>query len=115
MGGMLLFQDEILCESALVVANRVDEGEIHCLYYLEHYAQRECNWTVEYNSVDNQIKCCCLMFESFGLPYCHMILVMKYEHLFAIPESLIMQRWMRRARPLQPTVGQISRSMTSMA
>ncbi|KAH7859670.1 hypothetical protein Vadar_004048 [Vaccinium darrowii] len=110
-----LFQDEILRESALVVANRVDKGEVCRLYYLEHYARRESNWTVEYNPVDNQIKCCCLMFESFGLPCCHMISVMKYEHLLAIPESLIMQRWTKRARPQQPTIGQISPSMTSMA
>ncbi|KAH7835624.1 hypothetical protein Vadar_028053 [Vaccinium darrowii] len=107
--------DEILRESVLVVANHVDEGEVHRLYYLEHYACRECNWTVEYYPVDNQIKCCCLMFESFGLPCCHMISIMKYEHLLAIPDSLIMQRWTRRARPQQPIVGQISPSMTSMA
>ncbi|KAH7846695.1 hypothetical protein Vadar_017068 [Vaccinium darrowii] len=110
-----LFQDEIVRESALVVANRVDEGEVRRLYYLEHYARREGNWTVEYNPVDNQIKCCCLMFESFGLPCCHMISVMKCEHLLAIPKSLIMQRWTRRATPRQPTIGQISPSMTSMA
>lgn len=57
------------------------------------------------------------MFESFGLPCCHMIVVMKYEHLPTIPPTLIMERWTRCARPQQPTVGLISPSpsTTSMA
>ncbi|KAH7858145.1 hypothetical protein Vadar_020501 [Vaccinium darrowii] len=110
-----LFQDEILRESALVVANRVDEGQDRRLYYLEHYSRRECKWTVEYNPFDSRIKCCCLMFESFGLPCCHMISVMKYEHLVAIPHNLIMQRWTRFARLDSPTFRQIPDNMTSMA
>ncbi|KAH7835497.1 hypothetical protein Vadar_026703 [Vaccinium darrowii] len=110
-----LFQDEILRESALVVANRVDEGQDRRLYYLEHYSRRECKWTVEYNPFDSRIKCCCLMFESFDLPCCHMISVMKYEHLVAIPHNLIMQRWTRFARLDSPTFQQIPHNMTSMA
>ena len=33
------------------------------------------------------------MFESFGFPCSHMIVVMKIEHLEEIPESFIMKRW----------------------
>ncbi|KAH7844637.1 hypothetical protein Vadar_030137 [Vaccinium darrowii] len=110
-----MFQDEILRESALILANRVDEGQDRRLYYLEHYSRRECKWTVEYNPIDSRITCCCLMFESFGLPCCHMILVMKYEQLVAIPHNLIMQRWTKSARPDELTFRQIPHTMTSMA
>ncbi|KAH7857707.1 hypothetical protein Vadar_015598 [Vaccinium darrowii] len=111
-----LFQEEIVREGSLVVANRVDEGD-RCLYYMEYYSHSEFKWTVKYYPNDKQIKCCCLMYESFGLPCCHMIVVMKYEHLLAIPPCLIMQRWTRRARPeaQQPTIGEISRTLTRTA
>ncbi|KAH7853487.1 hypothetical protein Vadar_003032 [Vaccinium darrowii] len=89
-----LFQEEIVREGSLVVANRVDEGD-RCLYYMEYYSHSEFKWTVEYYPNDKQVKCCCLMYESFGLPCCHMIAIMKYEHLLAIPPCLIMQRWTR--------------------
>ncbi|KAF7151325.1 hypothetical protein RHSIM_Rhsim02G0074600 [Rhododendron simsii] len=88
-----LFHDEIQLASPLIVARRVDE--------LRH----------------RLMKCCCMMFESFGLPCCHMIVVMKYEHLLVIPRSLLMRRWTRSARPASqlPTVPQISRTLTHTA
>ncbi|KAI8574614.1 hypothetical protein RHMOL_Rhmol01G0367800 [Rhododendron molle] len=110
------FQDEIQRASALIVARRVDEVERR-LYFVEMYLRRESNWTVEYYPVDNRMSCSCLMFESFGLPCCHMIMVMKYEHLSSIPPSLVMQRWTRSAQPpaKQPNIGEISRSISHTA
>ncbi|KAI8566850.1 hypothetical protein RHMOL_Rhmol02G0074100 [Rhododendron molle] len=72
---------------------------------------------VEYYPIDNRMNCSCLMFESFGLPCCHMIVVMKYEHLSSIPRSLVMQRWTRSAQPpaKQPNIGEISRSISHTA
>ncbi|KAF7113034.1 hypothetical protein RHSIM_RhsimUnG0167300 [Rhododendron simsii] len=86
--------DETQRASALIVARRVDEMERR-LYFIEMYSNPESNWTVEYYPIDSRINCSCLMFESFGLPCCHMIVVMKYEHLSSIPPSLVMQRWTR--------------------
>ncbi|XP_058203044.1 protein FAR1-RELATED SEQUENCE 5-like [Rhododendron vialii] len=110
------FQDEIQRASALIVARRVDEMERR-LYFIEMYSHPESNWMVEYYPIDSRINCSCLMFESFGLPCCHMIVVMKYEHLPTIPPSLVMRRWTRCGRPLtqQPNVCQISRSISHMA
>ncbi|KAI8539192.1 hypothetical protein RHMOL_Rhmol09G0162100 [Rhododendron molle] len=111
-----LFQDEIQRTSALIVTRRVDEVERR-LYFIEIYAQAESNWTVEYYAVTSRMNCSCLMFESFGLPCCHMIVVMKYEHLRTIPPSLVMRRWTRCARPVdqQPNHGQMSRTTSQTA
>ncbi|XP_058211527.1 protein FAR1-RELATED SEQUENCE 5-like [Rhododendron vialii] len=110
------FQDEIQRAFALIVARRVDEMERR-LYFIEMYSHPKSNWTVEYYPIDSRINCSCLMFESFGLPCCHMIVVMKYEHLPTILLSLVMRRWTRCGRPLtqQPNVCQISRSISHMA
>lgn len=98
------------------MARRVDELR-HRLYSIDMYSHPESKWTVEYYPMDSRMKCCCMMFESFGLPYCHMIVVMKYEHLLVIPRSLLMRKWTRSARPVarQPTVAQISRTLTHTA
>ncbi|XP_058219904.1 protein FAR1-RELATED SEQUENCE 5-like [Rhododendron vialii] len=111
-----LFRDEIQLTSALIVARRVDEVECW-LYFIEMYSHLESNWTVEYYPIRSKMNCSCLMFESFGLPCCHMIVVIKYEHISTIPPSLVMRRWTRYARPAaqQPNVGQISRTISHMA
>ncbi|KAG5552344.1 hypothetical protein RHGRI_010431 [Rhododendron griersonianum] len=102
--------------SALIVARRVDEVERR-LYFIEMYSQPESNWTVEYYAIQTRMNCSCMMFESFGLPCCHMIVVMKYEHLLTIPSSLVMRRWTRCARPMaqQPNHGQMSRTASCTA
>ncbi|KAF7150027.1 hypothetical protein RHSIM_Rhsim02G0127400 [Rhododendron simsii] len=112
----ILFQDEIQRTSPLIVARRVDELR-HRLYFIEMYSHSESNWMVEYYPMDSRMKCRCMMFESFGLPCCHMIVVMKYEHLLVISCSLLMRRWTRSARPASqlPTVPQISCILTHMA
>ncbi|KAF7114848.1 hypothetical protein RHSIM_RhsimUnG0075000 [Rhododendron simsii] len=100
-------------ESALIVARRVDEVERR-LYFIEMYLRRESNSTVEYYPIDSRMNCTCLMFESFGLPCWHMIVVMKYEHLSSIPPTLVMQRWTRSSRPpaQQRNIGEISRTIS---
>ncbi|KAH7840935.1 hypothetical protein Vadar_023544 [Vaccinium darrowii] len=109
-----LFQDEIQRTYPLLVEQRVDELQRR-LYFIEVYSHPERKWTVEYFPIDSKMKCSCLMFESFGLPCCHMIMVMKQEQLLAIPTSLVMRRWTRSACPEahHPTVGQIPQSLSS--
>ncbi|KAF7154336.1 hypothetical protein RHSIM_Rhsim01G0159300 [Rhododendron simsii] len=110
-----LFQDEIQRTSTLIVARRVDEVERR-LYFIEMYSHPESNWTVEYYANESRMNCSCLMFESFGIPCCHMIVVMKYEHLLTIPASLVMRRWTRCARPVaeQPNHSQMSPTALQM-
>ncbi|KAI8572373.1 hypothetical protein RHMOL_Rhmol01G0193400 [Rhododendron molle] len=111
--------------NAWVVEMYCDRERWAKAYLLGHFFARmrstqrceESNWTVEYYPIDSRMNCSCLMFESFGLPCCHMIVVMKYEHLSSIPPSLVMQRWTRSARPPveQPNIDEISRSIYHMA
>ncbi|KAI8537876.1 hypothetical protein RHMOL_Rhmol09G0058300 [Rhododendron molle] len=107
-----LFQEEIQRTSALIVARRVDELERR-LYFIEMYAQADSNWTVEYYAIKSRMNCSCLMFESFGLPCSHMIVVMKYEHLLTIPLSLVMRRWTRCARPVDQQLNHVQMSRTA--
>ncbi|KAH7857546.1 hypothetical protein Vadar_013869 [Vaccinium darrowii] len=109
-----LFQDEIQCTYPLVVEKCVDELQ-RLLYFIEVYSHPERKWTVEYFPIDSKMKCSCLMFESFGLPCCHMIMVMKQEQLLAIPPSLVIRRWTRSAclEAHHPMVGLIPQSLSS--
>ncbi|KAG5553588.1 hypothetical protein RHGRI_011469 [Rhododendron griersonianum] len=115
-GSVSNVDDEIQRTSALIVGRCVNEVE-RWLYFIERYSHPESNWTVEYYPIDSRINCSCLIFESFGLPCYHMIVVIKYEHLSTIPPSLVMRRWTRSCRPpaQQPIVGQISRSISHTA
>ncbi|KAL7164412.1 hypothetical protein ACSBR2_040344 [Camellia fascicularis] len=92
-----LFQHEIRKEGKLFVMERV-QLEDHRTYRFGEYKAPTCTWTVEYFPADITMKCCCLKFESFGIPCCHMIVVMKSEQLMCIPPSCVLQRWTRRGR-----------------
>ena len=43
------------------------------------------------------MRCCCNYFDSLGLPCCHMIHVMKCEHLTEIPATCVHLRWTKAA------------------
>ncbi|KAL7244751.1 hypothetical protein ACSBR2_000169 [Camellia fascicularis] len=92
-----LFRHEISKEGKLFVIERV-ELEDPRTYRFGEYKAPISTWTVEYFPADITIKCCCLKFESFGIPCCHMVAVMKSEQLMCIPPSCVLKRWTRRAR-----------------
>ncbi|KAL7263984.1 hypothetical protein ACSBR1_002022 [Camellia fascicularis] len=91
-----LFRREISKEGKLFVMERV-ELEDRRTYHFGEYKAPTSTWTVEYFPADITIKCCCLKFESFGIPCCHMVAVMKSEQLMCIPPSCVLKRWTRRA------------------
>ncbi|XP_058201021.1 uncharacterized protein LOC131315831 [Rhododendron vialii] len=43
-----------------------------------------------------------MKLESFGIPCCHIITVMKFQQLVSIPMSCVVQRWTRSARSSNP-------------
>ena len=53
------------------------------------------------------------MFESIGIPCCHMVVVMKVEHLEEIPTSCILKRWTKLAKayPRSPPMNGIENDM----
>ncbi|KAL7212173.1 hypothetical protein ACSBR2_014946 [Camellia fascicularis] len=92
-----LFRREISKEGKLFVMERV-ELEDRRTYRFGEYKVPTSTWTVEYFPADITIKCCCLKFESFGIPCCHMVAVMKSEQLMCIPPSCVLKRWTRRVK-----------------
>ncbi|KAL7252834.1 hypothetical protein ACSBR1_007399 [Camellia fascicularis] len=111
-----LFRREISKKGKLFVMERV-ELEDRCTYHFGEYKAPTCTWTVKYFPADITIKCCCLKFESFGIPCCHMVTVMKFEQLMCIPPSCVLKRWTRRGRSgyQQPNLTQISSTLTQTA
>ena len=53
------------------------------------------------------------MFESIGIPCCHMVVVMKMEHLEEISLSCILKRWTKLAKvhPRSPPVNETDNDM----
>ncbi|KAL7265415.1 hypothetical protein ACSBR1_003232 [Camellia fascicularis] len=111
-----LFRREISTDGKLFVMERV-ELEDHRTYRFGEYKAPTSTWTVEYFPANITIKCCCLKFESFGIPCCHMVAVMKSEQLMCIPPSCVLKRWTRRARSgyQQPSLTQISSPLKQTA
>ncbi|RVX20318.1 Protein FAR1-related sequence 7 [Vitis vinifera] len=67
-------------------------------YTLSKFRHPNLNWEVQFCPDIVTLKCSCLMFESIGIPCCHMVVVMKVEHLEEIPQSCIMKRWTKLAK-----------------
>lgn len=82
----LLFRDELNRAGKYIVEKTiVIEGIDHHKYYLSKYGSPEKTWTVDYHPAENRMMCSCLKFESFGIPCCHIICVMKLNHVLCIP------------------------------
>ncbi|XP_058196880.1 protein FAR1-RELATED SEQUENCE 5-like [Rhododendron vialii] len=95
----LLFREELDRAGKYIVEKTVViEGIDHHKYYLSKYGSPEKTWTVDYHPAENRMMCSCLKFESFGIPCCHMICVMKLNHLLCIPQNCVLQRWARQHR-----------------
>ncbi|KAH7836656.1 hypothetical protein Vadar_003992 [Vaccinium darrowii] len=109
------FREEIEKEGVLVLNNKIDRGD-HRIYYLGKYSSKS-TWRLEYHPSLGTIKCSCLKLESFGIPCCHMIFVMKCEQLISIPLGCFMPRWARRAslERQQPSLPKISQTLTQTA
>lgn len=98
----LLLKDQIGFESKFVIYAR-DElpDQSASLYNLTQYNKPERRWVVTYhgnNSTNNpSLKCSCKLFESDGIPCCHIFAVMKALMITVYPESLVMKRWTKDA------------------
>ncbi|KAF7127764.1 hypothetical protein RHSIM_Rhsim11G0186200 [Rhododendron simsii] len=99
----LKFRAEMELEAKFYVKQQLEE-EDHYVYKLEQYAT-ENKWRVEFHPFDGSIKCPCMKLESFGIPCCHIIAVMKFQQLVSIPTSCVVQRWTRSARSSSPQPG----------
>ncbi|KAL4294191.1 hypothetical protein AHAS_Ahas18G0203400 [Arachis hypogaea] len=75
------------------------------LFEIAMYCKQR-SWAMSWAEEDDEFSCSCQRMESFGLPYVHMVGVLVYLNMTAIPRSLILERWMKRAKqPRAPNEG----------
>ena len=67
-------------------------------YTLSKFRHSNLKWEIQFCPNIVTLKCSCMMFESIGIPCCHMVVVMKVEHLEEIPHSCILKRWTKLAK-----------------
>ncbi|XP_062005564.1 protein FAR1-RELATED SEQUENCE 5-like [Rosa rugosa] len=98
----LLIKDQIMFESKFVVADHLDyHNGSSTLFLVTQYGKAERTWHVTYLHGRQCIsfKCSCQLFESDGIPCCHIFTVMKTKLLTKFPDTLVTHRWTKEASP----------------
>ncbi|KAL6331659.1 hypothetical protein AAG906_014309 [Vitis piasezkii] len=93
----LKFREEMKNAELFFVVGVVSDHSMRA-YTLSKFRHPNLNWEVQFCPDIVTLKCSCMMFESIGIPCCHMVVVMKVEHLEEIPQSCIMKRWTKLAK-----------------
>ncbi|RVX19264.1 Protein FAR1-related sequence 5 [Vitis vinifera] len=93
----LKFREEMKNAELFFVVGLVSDHSMRA-YTLSKFRHPNLNWEVQFCPDIVTLKCSCMMFESIGIPCCHMVVVMKVEHLEEIPQSCIMKRWTKLAK-----------------
>ncbi|KAL6199362.1 hypothetical protein ACLB2K_029146 [Fragaria x ananassa] len=96
----LLIKEQINFESNFVIGQRgVHPTTGASLISLMQYGKPEKMWIVSYQPYESNptFVCSCKLFESDGIPCCHIFAVMKFEMLTTLPESLVNKRWTKEA------------------
>ncbi|RVX05889.1 Protein FAR1-related sequence 5 [Vitis vinifera] len=93
----LKFREEMKNAELFFVVGLVSDHSMRA-YTLSKFRHPNLNWEVQFCPDIVTLKCSCMMFESIGIPCCHMVVVMKVEHLEEIPQSCIMKRWTMLAK-----------------
>ncbi|KAL6347575.1 hypothetical protein AAG906_026101 [Vitis piasezkii] len=88
----LKFREEMKNAELFFVVGLVSDHSMRA-YTLSKFRHPNLKWKVQFCLDIVTLKCSCMMFESIGIPCCHMVVVMKVEHLEQIPRSCIMKRW----------------------
>lgn len=96
----LLLKDQIGFESKFVILGRDELEDSTCsVFELTQFNKPERRWFVRYhnNSGNTSLTCSCNLFESDGIPCCHIFAVMKSLMLSTYPKSLVLKRWTKDA------------------
>ncbi|RVX18438.1 Protein FAR1-related sequence 5 [Vitis vinifera] len=93
----LKFREEMKNAELFFVVGLVSDHSMWA-YTLSKFRHPNLNWEVQFCPDIVTLKCSCMMFESIGIPCCHMVVVMKVEHLEEIPQLCIMKRWTKLAK-----------------
>ena len=114
-------RDEIKLEAKYNIVNCVHDMD-SVMYTFKKFDGGDPTWNVRYTPSTNMFKCSCKMFETIGIPCCHVFSVMKAMNQHHIPGTLIMQCWTRNAKDVSevessstattPNIMQMARSAT---
>ncbi|KAL4300368.1 hypothetical protein AHAS_Ahas17G0193900 [Arachis hypogaea] len=67
---------------------------------------KKISWAVSWAKKDDEFSCSCQRMESFGFSCVHMVEVLVYLNMTAIPKGLILDQWTKRAKqPRAPCDG----------
>lgn len=76
----------------------VKERLTHNIYTVCKDCHDEREWYVSHCRDSSEFKCCCLRFESRGLPCGHTIAVVVHLGMEDIPKTLMLKRWNKGAK-----------------
>ncbi|CAB4286274.1 unnamed protein product [Prunus armeniaca] len=93
-----LIRNEINKEAKLILMQPVRNNEDPLVYTFSKFGRPDDKWTVVYYKKEQHMQCSCKLFESSGIPCCHMFGVMKCDHMDQILPTLIMKGWTKDAR-----------------
>ena len=92
----LLMRDQIFFEKKFSVAGRVvNEESGASAVRITQYGKPGRIWNVDFqpDMTNPTFTCSCKLFESDGIPCCHIFCVMKAENMTKLPPSLVKKRW----------------------
>jgi len=67
-------------------------------YNVFKYRKNDIHWIVTFCEERLKFKCSCKRFETFGIPCEHILRVLVYLNIVAMPQILVMERWTKRAK-----------------
>lgn len=80
-----------------IVVNQCTENGSLSEYKVSIYGQLQ-EYTVTFNSVDENVACNCMKFEFMGILCSHALKVLDYQNLKLLPTKYILKRWTKDAR-----------------
>jgi hypothetical protein len=90
-------KDEIIEAGAVSLKSKECVGDT-MVYTLRKYREKGIEREVVYDAASLEFQCSCRLFETRGIPCCHVFFVMKEEDIDHIPKCLVMTRWTKNAK-----------------
>lgn len=92
-----LVAKEICCQNAYSVTS-CDSINDCKIFKLSKFGFGEVRDQVRFSAAQNHLWCTCFLFETDGIPCCHIFAVMKHLSILHIPDSLMKSRWRQDAK-----------------
>lgn len=67
-------------------------------YNVFKYPRNDIHWIVTFCEQQLKFKCCCKIFDTFGIPCEHILRVLVYLNIVEMPKCLVIEQWTKRAK-----------------